>query len=229
MTLFFNAGRMPPTEPEYVAWVDVMGTQASMSAALKVAANFIFKLHIAALQAPRPHVRIYPVMDGFYASTPAKDEMVEFLRSVFSQVAATFNAETEIRFRFVIRGALSYGPVVHGSSLPPQCSDALANHPPYRDHLLLGMPMVQSHLSEAWAPPFGVYVHESARAFAPAGALPLPDRWWSWDHNTTHASWTVLPQELEAYYDWCDARAGKIDYSRERIAVHRRMAKEYFA
>jgi hypothetical protein len=229
MALFFNAGHMPQPAPEYVAWVDVMGTQASMSAALKVAANFIFKLHIAALQAPHANVRIYPVMDGFYASAPGKDDMLEFLRSVFSEVAATFNAEAENRFRFVIRGALSYGPVVHGGALPPQCSPALAANGPYRDHLLLGMPMVQSHLSETHAPPFGVYVHESARAFAPPGQSPLIDRWWSWSSGATHATWAALPTELEAYYDWCDARAGKIDYLAERIGVHRRTARQYFA
>jgi hypothetical protein len=228
MPLFFNASHMPQPAPEYVAWVDVMGTQASMSAALKVAANFIFKLHIAALRAPHANVRIYPVMDGFYAAAPGKDDMLEFLRSVFSEVAATFNAETENRFRFVIRGALSYGPVVHGSALPPQCSPALAANGQYRDHLLLGMPMVQSHLSETRAPPFGVYVHESARAFAATGQSPLIDRWWSWS-GAAHATWAALPAELMAYYDWCDARAGKIDYLPERIDAHRRMARQYFA
>ena len=229
MPLYFNAAHLPDPSSEYVAWVDVMGTQASMSTSLKVTANFVFKLHVAALQAPHPGVRIYPVMDGFYASSSTKNDILEFLRSVFSEVAATFNAEAEHRFRFVIRGALAFGHVVHGSTLPANTSNTLAANAAYRDQILLGMPMVQAHLAEAGAPPFGINVHESARAFAPAGTDPLHDRWWSWDNGATHAIWTALPTTLNAYYAWCEARALRIDYPRERIAVHRTMATQYFA
>lgn len=229
MTLFFNAGHLPQPTNEYVCWVDVMGTQASMSSAIKVAANFIFKLHISALEAPRAAVRIYPVMDGFYAAALQRNDILEFLRSVFGAVAGTFIAEQENRFRFVIRGALAYGPVVHGHSLPANTSTTLANNVDYRAQVLLGMPMVQAHLGEVSAPPFGIQVHESARAFAPAGALPLNDRWWSWDGAQTHATWAALPQALDDYYSWCHARAAKIDYALDRIAAHRQMAQQYFA
>jgi hypothetical protein len=46
MVLLFNADHLPETASEYVAWVDVMGTQVSMSRSIKTTANFIFKLHI---------------------------------------------------------------------------------------------------------------------------------------------------------------------------------------
>ena len=229
MPLFFNAAHLPNPTPEYVAWVDVMGTQASMSTSLKVTANFVFKLHIAAIQAPHGGVHIYPVMDGFYASSPTKNAILEFLRSVFSETAATFNAEAEHRFRFVMRGALAFGLVVHGNALPAATSPTLAGNAVYRDQILLGMPMVQAHLAEAEAPPFGINVHESARAFAPAGTEPLHDRWWSWDNGATHATWSALPAALQAYYTWCEERARRIDYLVERIGVHRQMAAQYFA
>lgn len=45
--LFFNAAHLPLPTEQYVAWVDVMGTQTSMSTSLRTAANFMFKLHIA--------------------------------------------------------------------------------------------------------------------------------------------------------------------------------------
>jgi len=51
MPLGFNAGHLPEMASEYVAWVDVMGTQVSMSRSINATANFIFKLHIAALRA----------------------------------------------------------------------------------------------------------------------------------------------------------------------------------
>jgi len=113
MPLFFNAAHLPPPTEEYVAWVDVMGTQASMSTSLRTTANFMFKLHIAAFQAPRQHVRIYPVMDGFYAAAPGKADMLNFLRGVFSALGHEFNVTEENRFRFIVRGGLAFGPSIH--------------------------------------------------------------------------------------------------------------------
>ena len=77
--LFFNAAHLPLPIDQYVAWVDVMGTQASMSTSLRTAANFMFKLHIAAFQAPRERARIYPVMDGFYAAAPKQGRHAQLL------------------------------------------------------------------------------------------------------------------------------------------------------
>lgn len=115
MPLTFHAGYLPQALPEYIAWVDVMGTQASMSRSLAISANFIFKLHTAALQAPNQNVTLYPVMDGFYASSSDKGEILDFLRSVFQEVAAEFNGEPVEHHRFIIKGALAFGPVIHGS------------------------------------------------------------------------------------------------------------------
>ena len=38
-SLFFNAAHLPLPTEQYVAWVDVMGTQASMSTSLRTAAS----------------------------------------------------------------------------------------------------------------------------------------------------------------------------------------------
>src|SRR5580700_7078082 len=73
-------------------------------------------------------------------------------------------------------------PVIHGGDCGP-CSLELQNNPaPPNDYrlkagrvcwrlnkILLGMPRVQAHLAERGTPPFGVFVHESARVFAPVG------------------------------------------------------------
>ncbi len=63
----FKSKLIPTPKNEYVAWVDVMGIQSSMSRSIDISANFIFKLHIAALNAKTAKLNIYPVMDGFYA------------------------------------------------------------------------------------------------------------------------------------------------------------------
>jgi hypothetical protein len=180
MPFNFNADHLPEMASEYVAWVDVMGTQVAMSRSIKITANFIFKLHIAALRAQFAGIQIYPVMDGFYASTPNRNQMLSFLRTVFKSVAEEFNATVEPHHRFMIRGGLAFGPVIHGRDVG-QCATELQNNLPYSNSILLGMPMVQAHLSERDAPPFGVFVHESARVFAPDETEPLHWIWWKWD------------------------------------------------
>lgn len=206
-----------------------MGTQASMSRSLSITANFIFKLHTAALQAPHANVRLYPVMDGLYAASPSQTDILEFLRSVLAQVAAEFNAETTMQHRFVVRGGLAFGPVVHGSSVAPTASPIVGVNSQYKDAILLGMPMVQAHLSEALAPPFGIQIHESARVFAPAGTNPLHHVWWTWSNAAHGHVWSTLKTELFSYFEWCKERALRIHYPVDRIEAHHEMVRQYFA
>jgi hypothetical protein len=229
MPLVFNANHLPAPTPEYVAWVDIMGTQASMSRSLSVTANFIFKLHTAALQAPHAQVRVYPVMDGFYAAAIDQLSMLSFLRSVFVAAAEEFNGTANNAHRFVIRGGLAYGPVIHGNAIPAAASQVLGGHAGYRDLILLGMPIVQAHLCEANAPPFGVFIHESARAFAPVGAQPFHHTWWQWVNAGNQAIWNGLMGNLNGYFDWCAQRAFRIGYPGDRITAHRELARQFFA
>jgi hypothetical protein len=227
MPLSFNANELPPMASEYVAWVDVMGTQVSMSRSIRITANFIFKLHIAALTAQVAGVQIYPVMDGFYAAAPNRYQMQSFLRNVFKSVAEEFNATVEPHHRFMIRGGLAFGPVIHGHDVG-QCATELGNNLSYANSVLLGMPMVQAHLSERDAPPFGVFVHESARVFAPDGTEPLHWIWWKWKNNDDSATWAALKGQLIAHLQWCKARAQAILYSLDRIDAHEKMVEQYF-
>jgi hypothetical protein len=227
MPIPFNAGALPPMQSEYVAWIDVMGTQSSMSRSINATANFIFKLHIAALQASGPNVRLYPVMDGFYVACPDRNVMLDFLRGVFRTVADEFNGETEPHHRFCIRGGLAFGPVIHGRDCG-HCAPDLQNNVAHRDKILLGMPMVQAHLAERSAPPFAVFVHESARVFAPNGVEPLHWVWWKWGTGNAQVTWTTLKVNLPAHLEWCANRSQTIEYSPERIETHKSMVKQYF-
>jgi len=235
--LFFDGDELPEASLEYVAWVDVMGTQVSMSRSLRQSANFIFKLHIAAHLAPKNNVRIYPVMDGFYASAKSQDDMLEFLKSVMHDVASQFIQEKVMHHCFIARGALAYGPVIHGNDVPEDAfreSDKVPARqvvPAHRNMILLGLPMVQAHTHERQAPPFGIFVHESARTFAPsAGELkngePIHFIWWKWRPNDS-SFWNDLGVKLEEYYDWCEERADAIGYEASRIKAHRSMAKQH--
>lgn len=228
MTLYFNAASLPEARYEYVAWVDVMGIQESMSRSLNVSANFMCKLHIAVLQVPNLRsIKVYPVMDGFYATSETKQSIEQFLRSLFGSIAEEFTLETEQRHKFIVKGALAFGPVIHGANIPSETSREIATNSQYARTLLLGMPMVQANGSEKFAPPFGIYVHESARSFSPSGERPFRTTWWTWE-NEEEPIWRNLRDALTDYYDWCAERAGAIGYDPERLCVHRRMMEHYF-
>lgn len=225
--LYFNASHLPAEKEEYVAWVDVMGIQSVMGRSLKVTANFVFKLHVAALEAPRDGVILYPVMDGLYASTPSKDAMESFLCALLEGTAKLFIDESRPLFRFIVKGAIAYGPVVHGRDLPSEAAYTLSNNANYRNQVLLGLPMVQAHMAERLAPAFGIYIHESARTFAPEGTAPFHNTWWDWLRQERAGLREPLAQTLMGHYDWCDAHSSQLLYERDRISVHKAMAHEF--
>lgn len=236
----FNSVGLPVSPNQYVGWIDAMGIQSAMGRSTDVAANFVFKLHIAVLQsadALQPHQReglsLYPVMDGVYFVTNDQQALQAFLKRTFGSLAREFVETAEMRHRFLVRGALSCGPVVHGLQLPEEASGTLAAHPDYRDSILLGLPMIQAYLTERSAPPFAVYVHESARAFAPEGRRPLKPTWWRWFKTPEDETWPELARdlrtELRRYFEWCGKRAAEIGYDTESIKKHSTLAEQYFA
>ena len=231
MTISFNANLLPqsPT-PEYVAWVDVMGIQSSMSRSLNVSGNFIFKLHIAALQSTHTNVSLYPIMDVLYATSATQQDMLTFLRELFSSIADEFINATRPEFRFIIRGALAYGPVIHGNSVPANISfsQAFQDNQLYKDSILLGLPMIQANQSEKNAPPFGIFVHESARSFAPQNQPPIHHVWWKWG-TQQNQNWNGLKQTLSQHFTWCKQHSSEILYDPIRIAAHEEMSNQYFA
>lgn len=224
---FFDATHLPAPENAYVAWLDVMGVRAIMSRSLPITANFVFKLHVATLEARGDNIHLYPVMDGVYVVSSQKSSLCSFLKSVFSRIADVFVSTPEMQHRFVIRAAIAYGPVAHGRGLGDDASHTLHKNPTYRDSLLLGMPMIQALESEPKAPPFGIYTHETARAFAPAGEEPFHFTWWHWFTPEWAELARDLADELDAYFKWCAERSQAIEYESGRIEAHRRMSREY--
>ncbi len=230
MPLYFNGSLLPAPSLEYVAWIDVMGIQSAMARSLDIASNFVFKLHSAALLAALPALRLYPVMDGLYVTSAQRSDMEAFLVSVYSAVADEFIQTSVPLHRFMIRGALAYGPVIHGSSVPSQASHPFGNAAgtAHKDAVLIGLPMVQAHVSEPSAPPFGVFVHESARTFAPAGTSPFHHVWWQWSQPHTNATWQAMPAALAQHFQWCKARPHLLLYDAGRTEAHDALAREYF-
>ena len=85
-----------------------------------------------------------------------------------------------------------------------------------------------------WKLPFGVFIHESARAFCKDGEEPFGFRWWKWFLTQPAQQWDKdriksLAAAVDTYFSNCEELNMSLDYPLEKIKAHRKAAKEYFA
>lgn len=233
-SIYFNASELPEPKPHYVLWLDVMGSRNAMSQSLLISTNYIARLHQSVLEAYKSgnkissDIRFYPVMDGVFVTTSQKKEILKFIRLVFSRLSTEFVSASASEHQFIIRAGLAFGPVIHGYDISAKTSPFLFEHrEDYTKSLLFGMAMVQAFKGESYAPPFGIYTHESARAFASAKNTPFTGTWLRW-WDDAHPLVEGFVDGLISHYAWCNANSQALEYPCDRIDSHLKLAKEYF-
>jgi hypothetical protein len=213
----------------YVLWVDIMGSQGKMLRNVHTAAIPLMKLHVAALGAKRKtlgELQLFPVIDGIYVVSEHFSSIAFFLSDVFRSMAAEFVMLKNWE-RSIIRGAVAYGPVILGQECK-QGSPVLGESD-YANSILLGMPLVQAYTAERDAPPFGIYVHESVRAFGHIREHPINTplwRWWGRNSDCARIAAALLPS-LQDYFAWSRSNPVTSGYLADRIDVHRVLVDEY--
>lgn len=213
----------------YVLWVDIMGSQGKMLRNVRTAAIPLMKLHIAALAAKKKTlggIQLFPVIDGIYVVSEHFSSIAFFLSDVFRSMAAEFLVLKNWE-RSVIRGAVAYGPVILGEEC--KSGSLFLKESDYANGILLGMPLVQAYTAERDAPPFGVFVHESVRAFGQMGQHSISTplwRWWSKNTENSQIAFALLPC-LRNYFDWSRSNPVSSGYPADRIEVHKVLAEEY--
>jgi hypothetical protein len=89
--------------------------------------------------------------------------------------------------------------------------------------------MAQAYRDEREAPPFGIAVHSSARAFAPGGDEPFRFIWLNWyNHSEPKIDPKALLAHLGRYFQWQSAHSTVTGYGMDRIQHHQKLANEYF-
>ena len=214
--------------PEHVCWLDVMGTASTMSRSIPQSANFVMKLHAAVLSASgAKSLALFPMSDGLFVCSPSAAPLRSFLQSVFCILAEEFIKEQESLHRFLVRAAVSYGPIAKGTQLNGG-SFVLGNNPGYVEKILLGPPLAAAYGSEREAAPFGIFVHESARTLAPSSTAPFYGAHWEWWGSAHKVLAGKLKESLIAHYDWCSARPDIILYPQKEQDRHRGLLEQYF-
>ena len=221
-SIYFNDKDFPSMVNEYVLWVDIMGTKNSMSSSVKTSSFFICRLHAAILEAvKKKDIRLYPVMDGAYITTPSDKNMAEFIKKLFIDLSDTLISEENDYHRFLVKGALAYGPVTHGREIPDTCCKNFGDNREYVDSILLGMPMIQASKGAKKAPPFGIFCDESARI----ASHRFEHRWHKW---CVKSRIPKVARAVQSYFDYSLEHYYELNYPREKIYEHAEMAKQYF-
>jgi hypothetical protein len=227
----FIGGDAGPERYRYVLWIDIMGSQSKLLRNVRTASIPIMKLHVAALGAVKKNtgqaIALFPMIDGIYVVSEQLPPLMFFMSDVFRSMAAEFLTLKNWE-RSLVRGAFSFGPVILGSESKKGAE--ILQESDYANSILVGMPLVQAFVAERQSPPFGVYVHESARAFAPPNSKPFTHtlfRWWLTNEIAKKIA-AALPKQLDEYFDWCRAHSMSMSYQLDRIDVHQKLAREYF-
>jgi hypothetical protein len=234
---FFDNSEIPEPQGRYVAWLDTMGAASIMARSMGIAANFLGKLHTAALrtrqeQAAGDDLTIYPLVDGCYITASRQGPFLGQLKGMMRKLALTFIMEDDPLFHFMVRCCVAFGPVWEGTAFMTSSNVTLRDNPQYTKQILLGPAVAQAHEGERLASPFGVWVHESARAFAPSTARPIMATHWQWWRFSPNAVDTeiamTLVQHLNAYLAWCKSNNTWLLYPETQIAVHTQLVTQYF-
>lgn len=198
-----------------------------MLTSLPVTANFIFKLHVSALEAPRENLSLYPVMDGVFVVAQDRFELRRFLTMVIARLADLFVGTPDNEHRFLVKCSIAFGGVIHGRDIPVATSYSFKDNGEYKDSILLGMPMVNAVQGEPRAAAFGVFVHDSAGEFLSPPERKRSHVWWPWFLPDQRDCAKALRIALPEYFAWCEDRAGALDYDPSRIRLHRQQAAQY--
>jgi hypothetical protein len=182
--LNFNSENLAQAENYYVSWIDLMGAGHTMSTSVQKSANLLARLHMA-VEYTRASSNfsgyLLPINDGVFIVSKRKREILSIVGGTIISLAANFIATPRPHDRFFLRGAIAYGPVYFGSDLAAGLLPKVQRKSPkYLDRVMFGPALIQAFKSEAAAPPYGVSVHESARAFCPQNEGPFRMTHWMW-------------------------------------------------
>jgi hypothetical protein len=221
-----------------------MGAGLVMRTSIAKTANFIVRLHMAVEIAKRAFSfggAAIPINDGIFLISKTKREICSVLRYAMVLQATNLISIPRPHDRSLVRGAISFGPVYHGVDLRQGIArKRLRDDPSFFQAIAFGPAIISAYQAESHAVPFGIAVHESARAFAPAGERPFRLNHWLWwqsdpesDPPPNAPPLTVLRDrlliDLTAHFDWMKKTTLFNELTLDKIETWKRDCAQYFA
>jgi hypothetical protein len=242
--LRFSSEQIGEASNCYVAWLDLMGAGHIMGTSVHKSANFLVRLHMAVETARMKsgyQLRTLPINDGIFIISSNKGELMTVVRWTMVLLSARFIGTPRPHDRCLMKGAIAFGPVYSGGELRPGISNKkLRERPDYLERVWFGPPIIQAYKSESSAPPYGIAIHESARAFSTDGNRPFQMTHWLWWQDNVESkpvprvpSLTdfkdCLSQELQSHLKWMDESLIFHGVPADKINAWSKMAKQYFS
>lgn len=146
----------------------------------------------------------------------------------------------------MMRAGLAFGPTLHGADIPEEAffgtfnngvvverealTESQLNYA--RSQVLLSPAMVSAFQAEKLAPPFGIYVDDSAKSYpilstAQHGYISNLFQWWILDHEAREIA-TALYNQILFYLSKAETHSVGMGYPIDSIDRHRKLAIEYF-
>lgn len=222
---------------EYVAFIDIMGTQNCMKMSFERAANHIMRLHCCVTDvtqtinanpqvASQSAIKVYPIMDGVYLTCSDFRLIRLAVSTIFKAIMFSQANVRDNEIIFLVRGAIARGDLVHGRSITPQVCPHLSPNTTYKRMLLFGLPMIQAYESEHSAPPMGVYIHESARSLD--GFQGRFFSWW-WSKAKKHPRIAAaIGDRLTSYFNWCQDHSYSLKMEEGKTKQYLGQIRDYF-
>lgn len=230
---FSNKHLSQSVEKCYVLSVDIMGIGCLMKRSFNQSLIIMGKFHAAMaeeLARNALHIFAVPVIDGAYVTSDSVPKILDFIRRLYTRLGTLLTKERE-NGRFLIRGGLSYGPIFKGAYLPPDANNALANATAYKSQLLFGTPLSLAHEGEAKAPPFGVFIDESARIAALENCQGKQPRisglWYDWCHRSVSLR-KAIAEAIKQYFQYARGQSLPLDYDEKKLDEHEKAAGQYW-
>ena len=226
----FSAVEADLRDYRYVFWLDLMGARNLMKLSLPRAARAVMKIHAAALMTKQKHVKveINPVMDGVYGVVGDRSLLEACLKEMLTALALVFVTEQVPASRFMVRAGVAFGPIISGRALA-EGAKILRESKEFLNGTAIGMAITHAYEAESCASPFGVYIHESARAFSPVdgGGYPYRTNLWPWFDDEEPLSW-ALRRTLQEHFAWLEKNPIAAQYEADAMRRHKALATEYF-
>jgi len=238
----FSSEKLAIAPNYYVGWIDLMGAGHLMSTSVHKTANFLVRLHMAVNEAcvgAKFKGTPLPINDGIFLISASKAELMTVLRDSMATMAQLFVAVPRPHDRFFVRSAVAFGPVYFGNDLKQGIAIKKTRDAIDLERVAFGPPVIEAYLSEKDAPPFGIAVHESARAFAPQGSAPFRMTHWLWwqkqEEIISPKKGISLPDlkncllsELIAQFSWMRKSLIFHGVDNKKIDEWEQRSKEYF-
>lgn len=242
-SLEFNSEHLKPAPNAYVAWLDLMGAGHAMSNSVQKSANFLARFHMAVERARVSmdfEGRLLPINDGIFIVAQKKADIISIVGRAMIMLAANFIATPAPDNRFLLRGGIAFGPVYSGRMLiegirPKKFREAAH----FMDTVMFGPALIQAFREEHSAPPYGIAVHESARAFCPSGETPFRMNHWMWwapnepcDYPKDTPPLTelkdCLASHLNVHFDWLESSLIYHSLDKAKVQQWRDACSQYF-